>query len=442
MASAATVACILISLPGAFVLGHRARLSDQPLVAAAMLATLLCPPMVYNFGWQRVLPKAFDPHLRCILVWSLWAWPIPAMLIAAGWSRLGRRAYEAAILTTSAARAFVMAVSPLLIRHVALSAMILFLLFFGDYGVPHANGLLVYSTELLGWASQSNNVIDTLWPALLPIGVTVLALWGLFVISRRCDFDDQPGDHPLPSKSRGVWRMLLTVCLAATWVPPMAALVAHLGSAEVLPKTFRIYGLDVLMTFAVAVSAALLVMVMAGGVQSSLRGRHFALAITILSGALPGAVVGASLIAAYNHSLTTVIYDHWPIVALAYAARFAWIGMLATYLIGSGMRDPSVDPARMDLASEPGIFIHVLLPQNLCLLVSAAAAIVVLAIADVATSTLVRVPDFNPIAHVIIEKFHRFEDGIMISLSFILVGAALFGAMLLFALHLRHRTNQ
>jgi len=437
LASAATATCIVISLPGAFILGHRARLSDQPLVAAAMLATLLCPPMVLSFGWQRVLPKEFDPHLRCILVWSLWAWPIPAMLIAAGWSRVGRRAFEAALLATSAARAFGLAVSPLLIRHVAMSAMILFLLFFGDYGVPHANGLIVYATELLGCASQSNNAIDTLWPALLPITITAFALWGLVLISRRCAFDDDPADHALPSHSSRSGRILLTTCLVATWVPPMAALIVHLGPGDVFLKTLQTYGLNVLMTLGVAVSAALFVMVIAAGTQSAVRGRRFSLGISLLFGALPGAVVGESLIAAFNHPLTAAIYDHWPIVALAYAARFAWIGMLAAHLVASQMQSQSVDPAKLDIASYRSIFIRVLLPQHLSLLWSAAAAVTVLSVADVAASTLVRVPGFNPVAHVMIEKFHRFEDGVMISLSFILVGAALLGAMLLFVLQRR-----
>jgi hypothetical protein len=46
-------------------------------------------------------------------------------------------------------------------------------------------------------------------------------------------------------------------------------------------------------------------------------------------------------------------------------------------------------------------------------------------------SSPVRVPGFSPIAQVIIEKFHRFEDGMLISLSFWLVAAALPGVVLL-----------
>src|SRR3989304_3988553 len=67
------------------------------------------------------------------------------------------------------------------------------------------------------------------------------------------------------------------------------------------------------------------------------------------------------------------------------------------------------------------------------------AVIAVLPVADVATSSLVRVPTFNPIGHVVIEKFHRFEDGMLISLSLCLVSAAIPPA-LLFAWALRRRS--
>ena len=53
-----------------------------------------------------------------------------------------------------------------------------------------------------------------------------------------------------------------------------------------------------------------------------------------------------------------------------------------------------------------------------------------LAVGDLATSSLVRVPDFNPIAHVIVEKFHRREDDMLVCLSLSLVAASLPGALL------------
>lgn len=438
LSGVATVICVAISLPAAFLLGRSARVTDQPLTLAALLATLLCPPMVYSFGWQRALPAGFDPHLRCILVWSLWAWPIPALIVGAGWARVGRRAFEAAILTTSTASAFVRVVSPLLLRYIGLSMMILFVLFFGDYGAPHANGLLVYATELLGWASDSNRTIDTLWPALLPVGVTSVALVCVAGLWRHCVIDEESVEQLIPTHGSRMWHGLVLICLALTWVPPMGALLAHLGSRSVFLNAVRTYWRDIIATFAVALAAAAIVTLAAAGVAAYGRGRRFALAMALLFGALPGAVVGEALIAAYNHPLTAVVYDDWPIVVLAYAARFGWIGMLASTLIASAARGVVADQARTDGASEAAVVTNVLLPSHAPLVASVVAVTTVLAIGDVAASTLVRIPAFSPIAHVIIEKFHRFEDGMLISLSFILVAVAI-GCGAVFFLIQRHR---
>ena len=54
-----------------------------------------------------------------------------------------------------------------------------------------------------------------------------------------------------------------------------------------------------------------------------------------------------------------------------------------------------------------------------------------LSIAEVPTSSLLRVPGPAPIAHIIIEKFHRFEYGMLISLSLWLVFASLVAVGLL-----------
>jgi hypothetical protein len=48
-----------------------------------------------------------------------------------------------------------------------------------------------------------------------------------------------------------------------------------------------------------------------------------------------------------------------------------------------------------------------------------------LSLAEVAGSSLVQVPGIRLVSHIIIEKFHRFEDGMLVSLSLWLVGVAL-----------------
>ncbi|GAF83293.1 unnamed protein product, partial [marine sediment metagenome] len=201
--------------------------------------------MVYAFGWERLLPTTFDAQLRCIGVWAFWAWPIPALLIGAGWSRAGRTAHEAALLVASPAISFVRVVLPLLFRYVFLSALIVFVLFFSDYGVPHACGLIVYATELLGWAAGSSQMIDTAWPATLSVVVTALALVAMFRLWRRCalDTDADTGSPPLHGSS-SILAIIAVACFAVSWLLPIGVLVAKLGSIAVMTEAFETYGAD------------------------------------------------------------------------------------------------------------------------------------------------------------------------------------------------------
>ena len=87
LSAAATLLCLVLSLPAAYVLGRSRDPAKRPLLVALMMILLLAPPMVCVFGWQRILPAKFNPYAQCIGVLAMWAWPIPAMFLAAGWSR-------------------------------------------------------------------------------------------------------------------------------------------------------------------------------------------------------------------------------------------------------------------------------------------------------------------------------------------------------------------
>ncbi len=424
----ATVACLILSLPGAYLIGRGRRLSQQSLVAASLSALLLCPPMVFAFGWERLLPKDCDPYVRCVAVWTLWAWPIPAFVIGAGWSRGGRRAFEAALLSTSHLRALFHAALPTLFRHIALSGLILFVLFFGDYGVPHACGLIVYSTELLGWATSSAHVIDVVWPAILPTAVTLFVVVLVFQLWRQCVAEDNVdllSTRASPLLCLGVFAILIVSLLL-----PLARLVAELASTKVLSEALRTYGGDLACTLAVAVFSGIVAVGMGMG-MAALRRPRLPMLWAILFGALPGALIGEGLVAAYNRPQLGWLYDGWPIVALGYIARFGWIGIATGMLVVHARKDDLSAQARTDGATQGDLVFHLFLPMNWALLCGGIAVVAALSVADVATSTMVRVPTFNPIAHVVIEKFHRFEYGMMISLSMLLVSAAMLPALLL-----------
>lgn len=441
LSGAATMAAMLLSLPAAYVVGQAGRLTRRPWLPGVLGAAVLCPPMVYAFGWERVLPPSFPAYVRCLGVWALWAWPISAALLGTGWARMGKQAYEAALLEVSPATAFVRVVVPCLRRYGALSAILLFLLFFGDYGVPHACGLLVYATELLVWASSSRHVMDTLWPALLPLAVTA----GTLAMALPVWQAEDPAGADLAAAAEGVGPspvaiILMLATLAASWLVPMAALVAKLDSPAVVTEALHVYGGELAWSLSTSVVAGLVAVVMGFGVAlSGARWRTLALIWSVLLFALPGALVGEALIAAYNHAAAGWLFDHWPIVVLGHVSRFGWIGLAAATILTSRTASALVDQAQTDGAGRASLWRHVFLPLGWPTMLACIGAVTVLALAEVPTTTLTRVPTFAPIAHVIIEKFHRFEDGMLISLSLCLVAAALPAALPLWAAAKRWR---
>jgi ABC-type Fe3+ transport system permease subunit len=429
LSAAATVVCVMVSLPGAYLIGQTRRIAHQPVIAACQFAVLLCPPMVYAFGWDRILPKGFDPNLRCIGVWALWAWPIPVMVIGAAWSGTGRRAYEAASLVASRGSAFIHAALPTLFPHVALSALILFVIFFGDYGVPSSCGLTVYATELLGWASSSARTIDVVWPAIAPTVVTLLVLLTIVHFWRRCAAEE-PGDGAAFTGSP-LLRLFVLTFLMVSGPLPMGTLVARFASFQTIIEAFRTYAFDLGCSLGVAMVSGVAAVAMGFGVVMGTRLRGLTTGWAMVFGALPGALIGEALVTAFNRPSLCWLYDHWPIVALAYVARFGWIGLLVALLVLRHRVGDLSAQARTDGATESGILSHLLIPMNWALPAAGIAIVAALSLADLSASALVRVPTYNPIAYTVMDKFHRFEDGMMVALSLWLVGAAILPALFL-----------
>ncbi|HNQ24835.1 MAG TPA: hypothetical protein PKK06_17275 [Phycisphaerae bacterium] len=420
LAAGATIVALLLALPGAYAVGRAGRLQERPLIAALLVAALLFPPMVYTFGWQRVLPGLLRGHFCCVGVWALWGWPIPALVIGTGWRRRGKAVIEAALLNTTPTAAWLRVVLPVLLRYVVLSALILFLLYLGDYGVPHACGLRVYATELLGWAQNSALTIDTAWASIPPAVVTLLVWFLLTRVWRRCAGDEDAGgavSHE-PARSGALLGLAVAGCIVS-FVVPLVALAAHLSSAAALLEASRVYGTELAWSAGLAALGGVLAVLMGVAVAGTPRGGMVALSWAVLLGALPGALVGSALIAAY-HAVPPV-YDHWPILTIAFVARFGWVGILVAWLAAASVPAELAEQARSDGAGPLALLLHLHVPMYWPTLLAGSAVVAALALGDIATSTLVAIPSVRLVAHVIIEKFHRLEDDMLIALSLWLV---------------------
>ncbi len=425
LAAQGAVLAVVLAIPGAHVfsrLGHRFR---DTVASVLILAPVLFPPMVYAFGWQRLV--VIPDSLRCVLVWASWAWPVPAMLIGAVWMRQGRRIYEEAIMETSSTRAILFAVLPAIWRPLVISGLVLFAFFLGDYSVPHACGLIVYATDLLSRAESSGNPAVAAY-ASIPICVVIALTMGLVFYLWR--YKEQGTPHQDDCLGGNVSRRLILPMLmvAGGVVLPVVSLGRKIPLVESMKSTIELYGSSVAWSLTVSLLAGLITVLMAACLTTFRRLRTCSLVWSLMLAAFPGALVGAAIVSAYYPY--SFIYDHWPVMVLAYIGRYGWIGVLVCYLAHVTCPDELVQAAKSDGAGRLSCTWRVVLALNWPLLAGGVLVIAALNLSEVAATSLVRVPSINPVSLVLIEKFHRFEDGIMISLCMLLVAATIPGAIL------------
>ncbi|MGB0716506.1 MAG: hypothetical protein ACPGXK_11540 [Phycisphaerae bacterium] len=455
-------ATLLASLMGigAAVAWMRCGVRVRAIFLGGMLGVLLCAPMVFAFAWNGVFSSLFPPvvpeqkiiisddvppppvvvrapsqipaGMRCVAFWAMWAWPIPAIGFALGWIGRGRVIVEAASLEMPYWRAVHMVLWRAMLPWLLVPAFVVFILLLNDYSVPHACGLVVYGTELLAWSTQSTDVRDALYPALPQLLLLLLVGYPLWrtVRSLLSDEMEESGLRP-----RGSWIGLLVVSLllVVTWFAPMVLLVVRLGSVAAVGETWRVYGRDIVLTVLLAWSAGLVSVGvgLALGRATSARWswRGWLMAGFLLFGFLPGSIVGVSMIAAYNRPWFFWIYDGWAIVGLAYLARYGWIGCMAGLLMHSKRSRRLDEQAEVDGAGDWQVLRWMQLPRFGPLMLGVSFVIGALAIGDVTASSLVRTPAFSPVAHIMIEKFHRFEDAILVALCLFVAVSAIPAAL-------------
>jgi len=429
---AATLVAHAFAIGAVYMLARFGNGRRSGLLFGILAALLTCPPMAYVFGWSAIVPRGIGGEVRCVAIWALWIWPIPMLLLDSGWSRVARDPFLAATLETETWRAFRSTALPALRGHLTLSLLVVFTFLLNEYTVPHACGLSVYATELLGIAASTANTFDAVRPALLPVAVTLAALAALLISWRRLETDarfDEMVRGSVGARIRSLW--FVAVLFVPAWVVPMIGLAMRLGNVRMMATAVRTYGGDMVATCLVALTTGALAVVMGVAVSASKRTERLCLGWALALGVLPGAIIGVSVIAAFNGPRLGALLDHWPAIAIGNIARFGWIGIVAALLARRMTPRHLSDQARVDGASPGDVFVHVDLATGSPIFVGAGVLIAVLSMGDIATSSLLRVPDFSPIALVIIEKFHRFEDGLLAALSLILVGAGVLTAVLL-----------
>lgn len=426
LAAGAALLTTLVSIPGAigFATSDGRRNEALPVFMGAIV--LLTPSMVLAFAWQGLAPGTVPGWLMTLATWTLWAWPIPAAIIGACWRSDVRPFLDAARMDAARLPTAVRIALPLLARSVATSAIILFLIFFNDYGVPHAFGITVFATDVLASAEASSSIHGPLQASLPSVAVALAALAAVAVRlgSGQRTLLPELNANTKSSDRGNRWPLVVLFCVS--WLVPMFALTTRVGSVGAFSEAVRTYGPDLTVSLAIAAVAGLLAALSALGL--ALFGgwaRRAGIILLFATGALPAALLCGGILAVYNHVVLSTLIDHWPATGLAHLSRFGWVCGLIALLMSRRGGDDLLDQAQCDGASNATAFLRVALPRHRRLLIASGAIVAALAVGDAAGTSLLRSPDFSPICLVIIEKFHRFEDAMLTSLSLCLavVGA-------------------
>jgi ABC-type Fe3+ transport system permease subunit len=427
LAAAAAILAVALAMPAVSIVGRLDGARAGGWIIFLILLPLLLPPMMYAFGWQRLI-GVIPGWLGCIWVWASWAWPIPAFIIGAAWIRSGRQAYLHALTVTGGAKAFLYIGLPALRGAIVASFLVVFVFFLGEYSVPHAWAQIVFATGLMDRASSSPRAVDTLLPS-LPIVFIALATLAVAAYAGRRAFDaETSGSIRGATRRRITGAVILVVLVALSVGVPLTRLVLIARWPEAATVTVEIYGTEIGQSILLAVACGASSVLMGICLIGVKRLRTAALVWSIAWAALPGALVGHAIVLAYLPIPS--VYDHWIKMLIGYLARFGWIGIVAAWLVWRTANQRLIDAARVDGATDWEAVWHVAIRKDWLALVAAIVIITVLSVAELPTTSLVRVSSIAPISTLIVEKFHRMEDDLMIGLSLSVAVAALPAALI------------
>lgn len=428
LAAGGAVLSLILALPGAYVVGRAIQIRKIicRLVVAVTVLPLLFAPMVYGFGWDRVVGGR-PGNLACIWVWASWAWPIGALFLGGVWARSGQDVYREALTVTGWLSATVRVVLPTLRLPMAICGLVLFAFFLGDYTVPHACGLMVSATDLLAIAESGASVGRLLTASSGVCMAILIALGVVGVLHRKTAPIVQ--DTSEPGRRIGLGHLMIPLGLSVlTMGPPLWRLTAKVDVVGAVGRAIEIYGAELAVVLAITMLGGLVSVGLGMGVMTLRRGRSVLLMWSILLAAVPGALLGQMIVIAFLPY--EWLYNHWLLMVIAYVARFGWIGLVAAWLARAAADRDQIDAARSDGADEAGAFWHVAYRSHWPILGAAVFVVASLSLAEVATTSLVRVPGVTPVSLLLVEKFHRFEDDMLVALSLLPMMAVLPAAVM------------
>jgi iron(III) transport system permease protein len=412
------------------------------------LVVLLIPPYIHAYAWSLVLLPggSFVGAAGAILwppwlvhegraVWSLATWtaPVAAIVLAAGWRAAGRPAFALALPDARSGKALLRGAFPAMRPWIGLGLILTGLLAITEHAVSDMCQVQTWNTEVLSLVQSWNA------PGLL-LGWPMFALAGLLLIAAtpfrgalRGLLEDLAGMRaaqevaPVRRRAGRIAAATATIGAAGVLLLPWIILVFELTDWAALGRTWSSFPRDWPHGLRYAAVAGLISLWMALGIDLWLsvavkrRWRAAAwliVALATCAAIAPPATIGDSFAAAYLR--WPAISNHWIVVSLTTAARFAIIPIVGVRVAAAAHADLS-RMAAVDGADRVSAWCQVRLPLSLPVALPCAAITALLALTEVPASQLVRPAGVESVALSLFNHIHYGRNAEIIAMSLYLM---------------------
>ncbi len=314
---------------------------------------LFMPPYIMAVSWFHILGR--EGLVRGLLgptaaaVTSDWLWGLPGcvwilssifspvvMLLTLAFIRgIPPRLEEAGRLVASWTGVLRHVTIPMILPAVILSALLVFILTLGEFGVPHFLRYDVFPVEFFTQFAAFYDFRAATVMAMPLIGLTLMALVFERLCLRKKTYIIQSTAHgqrrlviPL-NRSRRVGILILVGTLSFMWtVLPLLTLLFESLSSSAYPRAWTLAGHSLMRSLVYSAIAAT-VLTMLGLLTGylvhdrSFRFWMFLDSIILFLFALPGSVLGIGLILFWNRPVTQAVYASPMILLLGLVAKYA-----------------------------------------------------------------------------------------------------------------------
>lgn len=424
-ALAALFAIPLLLPPYVMAVAWFAVIGRSGLVGQALPSTaseLLSSAFFGLYGCTAVLFTTFTPIVMFLTIAYLGAvnpqWENAARL-ASGWPAILRR------ITL-----------PLIAPGVAFAAVLVFLLGFGEVGVPTYLRYPVYPVEALtqfaAFYDFRTATVSTM-PMLL-VTSTILILEGQL---RRKNGYELRAAAPVEQRAQielGHWRFPIFIIVSG-WafvsvLAPLLALVIQSSSIWAYVDAFSRASDSILHSLVFAVIGASLLTLLGFFCGMLIRDPAQPLARAVDGSALflftlPGTVIGIGLIDLWNRPMTNLVYGTPAIIILGYLAQYSVLPMRITSATLAGLPISLEDAARLSGASWFTTLTRIVAPLARRGLVTAWLIGYVFCLRDLGISMVVYPPGYDPLPVRILTLMANGAPSLIAALCIILIAATL-----------------